>query len=97
VTNDERRTIQEECKAREDAIDFLEGEWSTRFDSARFSRASLRMFFRKGLTLHRLYEAIEAVEWKTETTPSLATNAEGAWKYFCGTCWNMLNGTVLVR
>lgn len=96
MANDELRAIQEGRNAREEALDFLQCEWDSRFDPASFSRATLRRFYRKGLTIGRLLEAIEAVEWKAEKLPSLATNADDVWKYFCGVCWNMINGVVLV-
>ena len=97
MTRAELQKLREERDAREAAIDFLQNEWKARFGHARFSRSSLRKFFRLGLTVAKAFEAIDALEWKAEQNPRLAEDTDGCWRYFCGTCWNMINGVVLVQ
>lgn len=93
---DEFQKIQASRQTQEAVIDQLESEWNSRFPHAEFSRASMRKFFRMGLPMDKAFEAIDAVEWKAEQNPGLASDSDGLWRYLCGTCWNMINGVALV-
>src|SRR5690348_7264139 len=96
MTHDEFLKLKADRQIREAAIDFLEEEWNARFHPAKFSRASVRKFFGEGLPVEKVFEAIDAIDWKAAQDPSLASDPTGLWQYFCGTCWNMINGVVLV-
>lgn len=74
-------------KQEEQSIDVIEQAFQERFSNSQFfntSRESVRTFLQK----MSVYE----VENAMRRACSKINNREDAFKYFCGTCWNIIKG-----